>query len=143
DENEAIFKPEIQLAYRAPWLLDRHLTVRGGYLEGKPGGALDFSWEDWGLFSYPVRFTFEARDAYNSVSRERIDEQISGPLLRAYLRVPLWIRKETWLETLLSTIHLYAGVSRFPHDPEYLVGLAIEWPDEDIRTLVGLIGTAR
>jgi hypothetical protein len=112
-------------------------------MEGKPGGALDFTWEDWGLFTYPVRMTFEARDAYNSVSRERIDEQIAGPHLRAYIQIPLWIRKETWLETLLSTIQLCAGVERFPHDPGFFVGLTLAWPDEDIRTLVGLIGTAR
>lgn len=143
NENDSIFKPEIQLAYRAPWLLDRHLVVRGGYMEGKPGGAVDFTWEDWGLFTYPVRMTLEARDAYNSVSREHIDEQISGAHLRAYVQIPLWIRKEGWLETLLSTLSVSAGVDRFPHDPGFFVGIAAEWPDEDIRTLVGLIGTAR
>src|SRR4029077_18491796 len=118
NESDAIFKPEVQLGYRAPWLLDRHLTVRGGYLEGKPGGALEFCWEDWGLFTYPVRLTYEVRDAYNSVSRENIDEQIAGPHMKAYLKIPLWIRRETWLESLLSTVHLTAGVSRFPHRSE-------------------------
>jgi len=142
-EDDAIFKPEIQLGYRARWLLDRHLFVHGGYLEGKPGGGVDFTWEDWGLFTYPVRFGFEARDAYNSVARERIDEELSGPHLKAYIRIPLWIRKETWLESLLSAVHLTAGIERFPHDPGYMVGIAMEWPDEDIRTLVSLIGTAR
>lgn len=143
DDNDSIFKPEFQLAYRAPWLFDRHLSVRAGYLEGKAGGGVDLTWEDWGLFSYPVQFTFEARDAYNSVRREDIDEQISGPLLRAFVRMPLWIRKETWLETLLSTVHLQAGVNRIAKDPEFVVGLAMEWPDEDIRTVVGLLGAAR
>ncbi|MBI3857423.1 MAG: MCE family protein [Planctomycetes bacterium] len=143
-ENAAVFKPEFMLAYRAPWLFDRHLTVRAGYLEGKPGGGVDFTWNDWGFFSYPVQFTFEARDAYNSVAREDIDEQIAGPLLRAYLRAPLWIRKETWLETLLSTIQLTAGINRIGNrDRELVVGLSVEWPDEDIRTLVGLLGAAR
>jgi phospholipid/cholesterol/gamma-HCH transport system substrate-binding protein len=143
DENDAVFKPEIQLAYRAPWLLDRHLLVRGGYMEGKPGGAFDFTWEDWGLFTYPIQMTFEARDAYNSVSRERIDEQIAGPHFRAYVQFPLWIRRETWFETLLSTMYVTAGLDRFPHDPGFFVGLGAAWPDEDIRTLVSLIGTAR
>jgi phospholipid/cholesterol/gamma-HCH transport system substrate-binding protein len=145
DDNlsDSIFKPEIQLGYRAPWLLDRHLFLHGGYVEGKPGGGFDFTWADWGVFTYPVRFGFLARDAYNSVPRERIDEEIAGAYMRAYIRVPLWIRRETWLESLLSTVHLTAGIERFPHDPGFFAGVAVEWPDEDIRTLVSLIGTAR
>jgi phospholipid/cholesterol/gamma-HCH transport system substrate-binding protein len=142
NEDASIFKPDIFLAYRAPWLLDRHLTVRGGYLEGKPGGAVDLAWEDWGCFSYPVQMTFELRDAYHSVAREGIDEMIPGVLMRAYLRVPLWIRKETWLEKLLSAVHLNVGVNRIGNTPELLAGISLEWPDEDIRTLVSLIGTA-
>lgn len=142
-DNDSIFKPEFLVGYRAPWLLDRHLSVRAGFLEGKAGGGIDLTWEDWGLFSYPVQFSFEARDAYNSVRREDIDEQISGPLMRATARLPLWIRKETWLETLLSTVYLHAGVNRIAKDPELVVGLSLEWPDEDIRTIVGLLGAAR
>jgi len=143
DENASIFKAEILLAYRAPWLFDRHVTVRGGLMEGKPGGGIDINWSDWGLFSYPVRLTFEARDAYNSVEREDIDEQISGPMMRAYLRLPLWIRKDNWLESLVSIVHVYAGVNRLGKDQEFMAGISLDWPDEDIRTLVGLIGTAR
>ena len=143
DQSDSKFKGEIFLAYRAPWLLNRHLTVRGGLLEGKPGGAVDFTWEDWGLFSYPVRFTFEARDAYNSVDREDIDEQIAGPLMRAYVQVPLWIRRDTWYETLLSRLQLIAGVDRIGKDPGYFFGVSVDWPDEDIRTIVGLLGAAR
>jgi phospholipid/cholesterol/gamma-HCH transport system substrate-binding protein len=143
NENDAVFKPEILLAYRAPWLLDRHLWVRAGFIEGKPGGSLQFTWDDWGAFTYPLQLTLEGRDTYRSVERERIDEELSRPMLRAYLRAPLCIRKETWLETLLSTVHLTAGVNRIGSRPEFLVGMSVEWPDEDIRTLVGLIGTAR
>jgi phospholipid/cholesterol/gamma-HCH transport system substrate-binding protein len=143
NQNDSKFKGEIFLAYRAPWLLNRHLTVRGGLMEGKPGGAVDFQWEDWGLFSYPIRFSFEARDAYNSVEREDIDEEISGALMRAYVRVPLWIRRETWYETLLSRLQLTAGIDRIGQDPGYFFGVSVDWPDEDIRTLVGLLGAAR
>ncbi|HEV3027972.1 MAG TPA: MlaD family protein, partial [Planctomycetota bacterium] len=59
DENATVYKVDIMAAYRAPWLLDHHLVVRGGFLEGMPGGAADLTWEDWGLFSYPATFTFE------------------------------------------------------------------------------------
>jgi len=143
DENQTFFKPDIFVAYRARWMLDQHLTVRGGFLEGKPGGALDFAWDDWGLFTYPVRFTFEARDAYNSVAREDIDEQIAGPLMRAYARIPLWIRRETWYENLLSRVQVVGGFDRIGKDPGYFFGISLDWPDEDIRTIIGLIGTAR
>jgi len=145
NENASIFKAEILAAYRAPWLFDRHVTVRAGLMEGKPGGAVDINWEDWGLFSYPVRFSFEARDAYNSVQREDIDEQVAGPMMRAYARVPLWIRKDNWFESLVSIVHVYAGVNRIGlhNNMEFMGGISLDWPDEDIRTLVGLIGTAR
>jgi phospholipid/cholesterol/gamma-HCH transport system substrate-binding protein len=143
NENQTIYKADILIGYRAPWLLDRHLTVRAGLFEGKPGGKLDFDWEDWGAFSYPVTFTFEARDAYNSVSREDIDEQIAGPLMRAYVRVPLWVRKNNWFESMLSIVRVYGGVNRLGKDQEWMAGLSLDWPDEDIRTLVGLIGTAK
>jgi hypothetical protein len=143
DQNDAKFKGEIFLAYRAPWLLNRHLTIKGGLMEGKPGGALEFAWEDWGLFTYPVQFVFEARDAYNSVDREDIDEEIGGPLMRAYAKIPLWIRRETWYETLLSRFQVVGGVDRIGQDPGYFVGISVDWPDEDIRTIIGLLGAAR
>jgi phospholipid/cholesterol/gamma-HCH transport system substrate-binding protein len=143
NENASIYKAEIELAYRAPWLFDRHVSLRGGIIEGKPGGAVDVDWSDWGLFSYPVRFTFEVRDAYNSVSREDIDEQIAGPLMRSYVRIPLWVRKDNWLESLVSLVRLTVGFNRIAKDPGYMAGISIDWPDEDIRTLIGLIGTAK
>ena len=143
NEDHTAFKGEIYVGYRAKWMLDQHLTVRVGLLEGKAGGALDFTWEDWGVFTYPFRFTFLIRDAYNSVKREDIDEQIGGPLMRAYIQFPLWIRRETWYESLLSRLQLVGGFDRIGKDPGYFVGVSLDWPDEDIRTLVGLIGTAR
>jgi phospholipid/cholesterol/gamma-HCH transport system substrate-binding protein len=143
DENATIWKGELQLAYRAPWLLDRHLTVRAGLFEGKGGGALDFTWEDWGAFSYPVRLTFEARDAYNSVPREDIDEQIAGPMMRLWARLPLWVRRDNWFESLLSIVHVDIGINRLTKNQEFMAGLSLDWPDEDIRTLVGFVGTAR
>jgi phospholipid/cholesterol/gamma-HCH transport system substrate-binding protein len=143
DENATIWKGELQLAYRAPWLLDRHLTVRAGLFEGKGGGAADFTWEDWGVVSWPVRFTFEIRDAYNSVPREDIDEQIAGPMMRSYARFPLWIRRDNWFESLLSIVHVDLGINRLTKNQEFMAGLSLDWPDEDIRTLVGFVGTAR
>ena len=63
--------------------------------------------------------------------------------MRAYVRVPLWVRKDNWFENLLSIVRVYAGVNRLGKDQEFMAGLSLDWPDEDIRTLIGLIGTAR
>ncbi|HLF93505.1 MAG TPA: MlaD family protein [Planctomycetota bacterium] len=142
-ENDSIVKADILLGYRVPWFLDRRLTVRGGLLEGKPGAGIDFVWDDWGFFSHPVRFTIEGRDAYNSLKKERIDEEISGPMVRAYLKTPLWTRRDTWFELLLSSVKLYAGVSRLGDREELMAGIGLEWPDDDLRMLVGFIGLAR
>lgn len=142
-DADTIIRPDVQAAYRIPWFLDRRLAVRGGLLEGKPGGGVEFTWDDWLLFRHPVEFVFEARDAYNDVDREDLDERIDGPVLRLFVKTPLWTRKESWVELLLSTVRLYGGVNRIGEDPEFLVGLGLEWPDEDLRTLVSLIGLAR
>lgn len=143
DENDTVFKGEVQVAYRAPWLLDRHLTVRAGLLEGKPGGAADFAWEDWGCFSYPLRVTFEGREAYSSIERDGIDERIAGAMMRLYARLPLWVRKDTWYESLLSILKVDVGVNRFTKNQELYAGISLDWPDEDVRTLVGFAGVAR
>jgi phospholipid/cholesterol/gamma-HCH transport system substrate-binding protein len=142
-ENQTFFKIDAQVGYRAQWMLDRHLLVRAGFLEGMPGGAMDFTWDDWGLFTWPLKFTFEARNAYHSVDREKIDEEIAGPLMRSYLTMPLWIRRETWYENLISRVQLVAGFDRMFKDPGYFVGVSLDWPDEDLRTVVGLLGIAR
>jgi hypothetical protein len=142
-EDQSFIKGDVILAYRIPWFLDYRLTVRGGLMEGKPGGGVDFLMYDWGLFSYPVQFSFEIRDAYNSVKNEDIDEQISGPLMRGYVKAPLWIRKGAWYETLLSTARIYAGVNRLGKDPEFSAGISVEWADDDIKTLVGFITLSR
>ncbi|HLY08535.1 MAG TPA: MlaD family protein [Planctomycetota bacterium] len=143
DQNATIYKVDIMAAYRAPWLLDRHLVVRGGFLEGMPGGAVDFRWEDWGFFSYPATFTFEARNAYHSVDRLGINEEINGAMMRAYAQLPLWVRRDTWLETLLSYGQIYVGVNRLTKNQEFLAGVSVSWADEDFRTLIGLIGAAK
>ncbi len=143
NESDTVIKPEVQVAYRIPWFLDRRLTVRGGLIEGKPGGAVELQWDEWLLFTHPVQLVFEFRDAYNDLDDEDIDEGLDGPLLRLTAKTPIWTRKDNWLELLLSTLRLYVGVSRIGEDPEGMVGIGLEWPDDDIRTLVSFIGLAR
>lgn len=136
-------KGELQVGYRIPWFLDKRITVRGGLLEGRPGGALELRWDEWILFNHPIEINFEARDAYNDVEEDEIDEEIDGPMLRLFVKAPLWTRKANWFEMLLSTIRVYGGVSRIGEAPEGMVGIGLEWPDSDFRALIGLIGIAR
>lgn len=143
NEDQNFTKGDLLIGYKIPWFLDRHLTVRVGLLEGKPGGGVDLTWSDWGLFTHPVQITYEMRDAYNSVEKEDIDEEISGPLMRLYVKTPIWTRKNNWFELLLSTVRLYAGVNRLGDRGELMAGITIEWPDDDFRMLVGFIGLAR
>jgi hypothetical protein len=64
-------------------------------------------------------------------------------MIRAKVRVPLWLRRGNWFETLLSRIELTAGVSRIGNNGDFFAGLGMAWADEDIRTLISLIGVAR
>ena len=143
NESDTEIKGEIQVGYRIPWFLDRRLTIRGGLLEGKPGGAVELLWDNWLLFTHPVQIVFEGRDAYNDLDDEDIDEELDGPMLRLYFKTPLWTRKDNWFELLLNSIRLYAGVSRLGENGEAMVGIGLEWPDDDIRTLISFIGLAR
>jgi phospholipid/cholesterol/gamma-HCH transport system substrate-binding protein len=142
-DDQTIIRPEIGLAYRIPWFLDHRITVKAGLLEGKPGGAVEVLWEDFGIFEHPVLFSFEIRDAYNDLEDEDFDENISGPMTRFFLKTPLWRRGDEWWQKLLSAVHLTAGVSRIQDDPELFIGIGLEWQDEDIRTLVSLVGLGR
>ncbi len=143
NEDDTEIKPEVLVSYRVPWFLDRRLSVRGGLIEGKPGGGADLLWDDWLLLRHPVQLSFEIRDSYNDLDDEDIDEQLDGPLLRFYLKAPIWTGKDTWWEVLLSTLRVTAGVSRVGEEPEYLVGIGLQWPDDDLRTLVSLLGLAQ
>lgn len=142
-ENDTIIKFNAQVAYRIPWFLDRRITVRGGVIEGRAGGGIDFTWDNFLFIKHPIRLSFEGRDAYNDLEHDDIDENIDGPMLRFYAKTPLWTGKDHWAEMLLSFVHLYGGVSRVGEDPDYMAGIGVEFPDEDIRTLVSLIGLAR
>jgi phospholipid/cholesterol/gamma-HCH transport system substrate-binding protein len=121
-ENDMLIKADVQIGYRLPWILDRRLMLRGGLMEGKGGAAAELTWERWGLFTYPVTFGFEIRDM---------------------VRFPLWIRRGNWFENILSKFEVSAGVSRLGNDGDRFIGIGMRWADEDIRTLISLIGTAR
>lgn len=143
DDSDTVIKADVQLAYRIPWFCDRRIAVRGGLLEGKPGGGVEVLWDHWLFARWPVQLTLEIRDSYKDLDSEDIDEGIDGPMIRAFAKIPIWTKKEGWLGTLLSAVRLYGGISRIGEGPEALVGVGLEWPDDDIRSLVSLIGLAR
>lgn len=135
---------DAQLGYGLPIL--PALMVRAGLLEGKLGGGVDLGWEEWGLFRHPVRFTFEARDTYRGDDSD-IDEDLEGPLYRAYVKVPMFPRGTGWFGDFLASIHLMGGVSRLFASPdrggnEWFVGASLEYEEKDIRTILGLAGSA-
>ena len=143
-DDQTIIVPDAGIAYRIPWFLDNRLTLKGGLLEGKPGGALEFNWEEWGLFDHPILFVLEARDAYNSVADEDIHENLNGPMIRAWAKTALWGKEpDLWWEDILHATKLYAGASRIGDDHmEFFAGLGLEWKDKDIRSLISLVGMA-
>lgn len=136
-DSQTIIKPDVQLAYRIPWILDKRLTGRFGLLEGKVGGGVELNWDDFYLFKHPFQLTVEGRDAYNSVEDEDIDENINGPMIRAFAKTQLA------REGFFKNFKLFAGGARGKDHPELMAGIGFEYEEEDIRTLVSLLGLSR
>jgi phospholipid/cholesterol/gamma-HCH transport system substrate-binding protein len=150
-DDDTFIKVDLVAAYRIPWFLENRLGLRIGALEGKPGGGIDL---DLDVAGHEFLISFDIRDAYNSVKHEDIDENIGGPMTRLWMKTPLWnyaidekTKKRTppkeWWQQILYAVKLYAGVSRIQDEPEFAFGIALEYSDEDLRTLMGLISTAR
>ncbi len=140
--------------YRIPWFLTEYVGVKAGMIEGKFGGGVEVDFEPFAR--WPVHIDFEIRDAYNDLSDEDIDEEIRGPMTRVWARVPLWTRplmekkedgtlvnKSAWWENVLYAFKVFGGVSRIQDDPEFFVGIGLEYRDEDIKALVGLVSSGR
>jgi len=129
---------ELFAYYKIPWFFDNHVAIRGGLIEGKPGGGLDV---DFKLGDWPVTAAFEIRDAYGHVEDEDIDENVRGPMTRALLKAPLWAPNgDAWWKLVLHSVKVTAGASRLQDDPEFFLGFGGELEDKDLRTLVVLLG---
>lgn len=98
---------------------DNRLTVRGGMLEGRIGGGLDFR-----LWGEDLVLTVEGRDVW---SKEK-DENIDPFLLRAYVDTHFW-----W------AFYLRLGVDNLLDEPGFYGGAGIKLRDEDIKILFGMI----
>lgn len=134
DDSDLLVKGEVQLAYRLGFITPalEPAWLRVGLLEGKPGGAIDVEWKDSPLFGSDLTFTLEGRDAYGSVDSEKIDEQVRGPLVRSYVTARIW-----------KGFKAYAGASRIGNTPELMLGGSFEYNDEDLRSLVAVIGLGK
>jgi phospholipid/cholesterol/gamma-HCH transport system substrate-binding protein len=130
DKDQTFVKVNLLTAYK---LFDDRLTARIGLLEGKFGGGIDWELPFTGSLVSQLMFTLEGRDAYNSVDKENIDENLDAGMVRAYLTVKLG-----------KHFKVFAGGSRlFDDDPELMGGFCFEYVDEDIKNFVTLIGLSR
>ena len=130
DEYQTFLKADVQLAYS----LGKDTMFRIGLLESKFGGGIDIEMPLSSTFCSKIAFTIEGRDAYNSVDDEKIDENISGGVWRAYGSARIW-----------KYFTVFAGFSRLGKGPnmESMFGLAFEYKDDDIKSLVSLIGLSQ
>ncbi|MEW6026829.1 MAG: MlaD family protein [Planctomycetota bacterium] len=130
DKDQTFIKANVQVAYR---FYDNLFTFRTGLIEGKFGGAIDYEEPVAESFITKVAFSLEARDGYNSVEDEKIDENLPAAMVRAYGSVTLW-----------NHLKIYVGTSRITSDtPEFMTGIAFEYMDEDIKSFITLLGLSR
>jgi len=130
DKDQIFIKADVQIAYR---FFDNSFTFRTGLIEGKFGGAIDYEEPVSDSFITKFAFSLEARDGYNSVADEKIDENLPAAMVRAYGSLTLW-----------NHLKVYVGTSRLTSDtPEFMTGIAFEYMDEDIKSFVTLLGLSR
>ena len=110
DSPDSEFDAQIGLRF-----FDNRLTVRGGMLEGRVGGGLDFR-----IWDRDVIATVEGRDVW---SKEK-DENIDPFLLRAFVDVNVW-----W------GFYFRVGGDNLLDEPGFYGGGGLRIRDEDIKNL--------
>jgi phospholipid/cholesterol/gamma-HCH transport system substrate-binding protein len=128
DESATEVLGEIQIAYRFPEITGEHLWIRGGLIEGRPGGGVDWVYMDF-YGEHDLKFSLEIRDAYNDLDRDDLDENIDGAMVRAYARARLW-----------DHVLIDAGMNNIGDDPEFYGTIGFEYRDKDLLSLVALLG---
>ncbi len=122
--DDTLTEAEMQIGGK---FFDRKLTIRGGLIEGKMGGGIDYDLSP----GFPLKFSVEGRQPFDSVEDDKLDEQVDGMLWRAGLETEF-----------LQFGRLHAGVNRIGNDEEYYIGLGLEYEDQDIRNFISLLGLA-
>lgn len=123
DDDDPIGKFDAQIAQR---FMDNRMTFRGGLLEGKIGAGLDYATTYKGM---PFVVTLEGRQAYDD---ERIHEAYDPFLLRLKTDLTLW-----------KYFHVMAGVNSLTDRPSGMYGVGFEFQDQDLKYLVGALGTGK
>ena len=123
DQNYRVF-PDLQVAQK---FYDNRLTLRGGLLEGKFGGGIDF--QPLPAVKDDFLLTIEGRDTYKD---DDFNEHIDTTLVRVKARIKL-----------LRYLHLEVGGNNLLDNPGFFVGIGFEYLDEDISKIVGLIGAGK
>ncbi|MBI5361117.1 MAG: MCE family protein [Planctomycetes bacterium] len=118
EDSMLSFEPEFIIAQK---IFDNKLTLRGGLLEGKLGGGVDYA--PWGDTNY--QFTMEGRDTFDDLD---FNEGLDNFLLRFKVNKPF-----------ATYFHVEAGVDDILNDPGLFLGIGFEYLDEDITKVVGLI----
>ncbi|MEK7448284.1 MAG: MlaD family protein [Planctomycetota bacterium] len=156
DEPDYKIMPELLIAQK---IFDNRLTLRGGLLEGRLGGGLDyvpFPGKSASLqpkqdgpadqssssrlgrdstvatsadWKENILLTIEGRDVFDD---DDFNEQIDDFLLRAKVKIKFF-----------KYFNLEVGGDNLLHDPAWLVGIGFEYLDEDISKIVGLIGAGK
>ncbi|MCI0340283.1 MAG: MlaD family protein [Planctomycetales bacterium] len=130
-DDDSKLVPEAQIGFR---FFERHLAFRLGFLEGKLGGGLDLDFSLPGFADFPMRMGFEARYSYEDedLRDEEVNEQVD----------PFVLRFE-WSVMVLDHVRLYVGADNLFNRVGATVGVAFEYRDDDIRSLVGFLSLGR
>lgn len=119
-ESSVQLGPIVQVAQR---LYDKKVTVRGGFIEGKIGAGVDLR------LTRNTWFTFEMRDVF---AEKKYDENQTQGLARA--KLSYYFKNFFFVE---------GGVDNIFHEPSYTLGGGVEYLDEDIMKLVGLVSAGK
>jgi len=126
DEGETIFKPDVQLGYK---FFDNHLTLRAGLIEGEPGGGVDYEFTVPG-WEHEITLSGEARGGHDEED-DGIDEG-EDVILRGEISTNIW-----------KYIRVYAGAGNSVDGMDFMGGITFEWNDDDLKSFIGLLGSAK
>ncbi len=119
EEDDHSLELDLQVGWR--WFEER-LTARVGVFESRAGAGLDYK------FNERLSMTVEGRDVWTGAK----DEGISPFLLRGRLNL-----------RVLRGVYLHAGADNILDTPGFNAGVRLEYSDEDIKHLVGVLSLGR
>lgn len=128
------------------WWFDDNLYVYAGVIESAPGIGGWYEMNRGIGFEHPLDFIFETRMSHHSLGTQDLDEEINGPLMRAYFRTPFWTPSDDpddFAGYFVSKFHVFAGGSNLLDEPEFMVGLGFEYSDKHLKSVAAFGGSVR